>query len=185
MRYNFRGISELYKRQTRNRLYAVVLAQNSSSSVRRNLNTRTRLLRFPPRHVRQFDIHENCTHRFPEKSTDFSRFRLSVALARTKARGCDLVSVALVNVPSYPDDHLWIILSKLRRRSTTAHAGTLSRPLGGLPRFFVDIFVAWPPTNASVWITSTAATVTCLSNEARARAIVLARFPDTYESRFG
>ncbi|KAL0115116.1 hypothetical protein PUN28_010596 [Cardiocondyla obscurior] len=31
VQYNFRGISELYKRQTRRRLYAVMLAQNSSS----------------------------------------------------------------------------------------------------------------------------------------------------------
>lgn len=143
-----------------------------------NLNTtrtpRTRLLRSPGTYV-DSTFTENCSFRKSHGFFGLPRWRGEQyrvdAISFRRARQRAVIS---------RDDHLWIILSKLPRRSTTA---ALSRPLGELPRFFADIFVAWatevhrsrsPPPPLPTY-----------AFRMRTRVRAITTFPDTYESRFG
>lgn len=140
------------------------------------MRTRRGRVYYVPWHVRRFDNHENCSYR-SGKSTIFWTPLFPTTKASMYVNAFSFA--ALIDMSLYPRDHLRIILSKLRRRVWQQ----LLRPLGKLPRFFVDIFVAWttemhrsrslpPPLPA------------CFSNVTRINTIT--RFPqmNTYESRF-
>lgn len=125
MQYNFLGISELYKRQTRWRLYAAfVLAQNSSckKEPQYDVNVKDAFITSLGTYV---DIQDNCIVTCFTKIYGF--FRLCLSRWREQYRVKDAFRfVPPIDVPLYPNDHLWIILSKLPRAHDGSSRGRLA-----------------------------------------------------------